>query len=302
MNYLSLSYIYPDIPYYGMPLENNYTFGNLQNYKLYLRPNAHIHYGYPFTKKSSLNKHQQNVQNLLKLMSKNESKTTWDLAKITISNDISKLREREKNYRRLLVGRKDSGKHSNGILDLGLVVKDGKSLKTGISDKYRLSLYGILYCIDILDLNSNEIDKIAEKYYHILPKVFGKWDYLKSKIGNKVYGIKFLANGLLADNPQIQVQTGIPFYELMSYVHIKYQKNFEHISEEKLADQISYWFYVNLLYYPTQKIDSKPMGIKLLDPVFDTDKELKKWFLLFFKESVQYYHERYKILKKSTSN
>lgn len=285
-----------------MPLENNYAFGNLQNYKLYLRPNAHTHYGYPFTKKSSLNKHQQNVQNLLKLMSKNESKTTWDLAKITISNDISKLREREKIYRRLLVGRKDKGKHSNGILDLGLVVKDGKSLKTGISDKYRLSLYGILYCIDVLDLNSNEIDKIAEKYSHILPKVFGKWNYLKSKIGNKVYGIKFLANGLLADNPQIQVQTGIPFYELMSYIHIKYQKNFEHISEEKLADQISYWFYVNLLYYPTQKTDSKPMGIKLLDPVFDTDKELKKWFSLFFKESVQYYHERYTILKKSTSN
>ena len=105
-------------------------------------------------KKSTLGKHQQNVQNLLKIMSKNESMTTWDLAKISIPNDISKLREREKVYRRLLVGRKDKGKHSDGILNLGLVIKDGKSLKTGIADKYRLSLYGILYCIDVMNLDN----------------------------------------------------------------------------------------------------------------------------------------------------
>ncbi len=282
-----------------MPLEDNSTYGNLQNYKLYLRPNTHIHYGSPDEKKSSLSKHQQNVQNLLKIMSKNESMTTWDLAKISIPNDVSKLREREKIYRRLLVGRKDKGKHSDGILDLGLVIKDGKSLKTGTSDKYRLSLYGILYCIDVLSLTKNEIDKIAENYFKVLPKVFGKWKYIKSKIGDKVYGVKLLANGLLADNPQIQIQHGIPFYELMSYIHIKYQRNFEHISEEKLAEQISYWFYVNLLYQPIQKNNTANMGIKSLNPVFEDDPELKKWFLVFFRESTKYYHERYDVLRKS---
>jgi hypothetical protein len=281
-----------------MPLENDEVYGNLQNYKMYLRPNAHAHYGSPDGKKSALNKHQQNVQNLLKIMSKNESMTTWDLAKISIPNDVSKLREREKIYRRLLVGRKDKGKHSDGILDLGLAVKDGKSLKTGISDKYRLSLYGILYCIDVLDLDKNEIDKIAEKYSKVLPKVFGKWEYIKSKIGDKSYGIKLLANGLLADNPQIQVSPGIPFYELMSYVHIKYQRNFEHISEEQLSEQIAYWFYVNLLYSPIQK-NNTHVGIDSLDPIFETDKELKKWFLVFFKESTKYFHARYDVLRKS---
>ena len=95
-----------------MPLESNVTYGNLQNYKLYLRPNAHVHYGAPDEKKSVLSKHQQNVQNLLKIMSKNESMTTWELAKISVPNDMSKLREREKIYRRLIIGRKDKGKHS----------------------------------------------------------------------------------------------------------------------------------------------------------------------------------------------
>ena len=282
-----------------MPSNDDLSYGNLQNYKLYLRPNAHNHYGYPKEQKSSLNKHQQNVQNLLKIMSENEPMTTWDLAKISIPNDISKLREREKIYRRLLVGRKDKGKHSDGILDLGLAVRDGKSTKTGIADKYRLSLYGILYCIDILDLSKKEIDKIAEKYSKILPKIFGRWEYLKSKIGERVYGIKLLSNGLLADNPQIQIQPGIPFYELMSYVHIKYQRDFEHISEERLAEQISYWFYVNLLYHPIQKNDSQNIGIKSLNLIFETDGELRKWFLIFFREAKKYYHQRYHVLKQS---
>ncbi len=262
---------------------------------MYLRPNAHLHYGYPDAKKSTQSKHQQNVQTLLKLMSKSEPKTTWELAKISIPNDVSRLREREKIYRRLLVGRKDKGKYSSGILDFGLVVRDGKSFKTGKADKYRLSLYGILYCIDVMNLSNDEIDKIAKKYSVILPKVFGKWDYLKSIMGNKVYGIKMLANGLLADNPLIQTSPEIPFYELMSFVHIKYQRNFENISEEELAEQISYWFYVNLLYLPPQK-GNTDYGLKL---VFEKDKKLKKWFLEFVKDAKKYYYERYNVLRKS---
>ncbi|MCE2615111.1 MAG: hypothetical protein LVO36_04325 [Nitrosopumilus sp. (ex Thoosa mismalolli)] len=282
-----------------MPLDDYQKFGNLQNYKLYIRPNAHAHYGSSNVDSSLLNKHQQNVHSLLELMSKNEPLTTWDLAKISIPNDVSKLREREKIYRRLLVGRKDKGKHSGGILDLGLAIKDGKSFKTGIADKYRLSLYGVLYCIDVLNLTNSEIDKIAENYSQVLPKVFGKWEYVKSKMHEKVYSIKLLASGLLADNPQIQVQHGIPFYELMSYLHVKYQKNFEQISESNLAEQISFWFYVNLLYLPLQKNNSSNLGISGLKPLFDDDFELKKWFLIFFKESKKYYRDRYNVLQKS---
>jgi len=156
-----------------------------------------------------------------------------------------------------------------------------------------------LYCIDVLDFSNQEIDKIADKYSKILPKVFGKWDYLKSKINERVYGIKLLANGLLADNPRIKVSNGIPFYELMSYVHIKYQRNFESISEEFLAEQISYWFYTNLLYHPVGDNDAEFVGINGLNSVFDDEPKLKKWFLVFFKEATKYYHERYGVLKQS---
>ncbi len=83
----------------------------------------------------------------------------------------------------MLIGRVDRGKSSEGILQLGLVVKDGKIFKRAPADQYRLSLHGILYCLDILKPTNNEIDTLSSKYVHILPKVFGKWNYLKSIIG-----------------------------------------------------------------------------------------------------------------------
>ena len=85
----------------------------------------------------------------------------------------------------------------------------------------------------------------------------------------------------------------------MSYVHIKYQRNFESISEEQLSEQISYWFYTNLLYLPIGKNNTNSNGIKNLDVIFDDDIELKKWYLIFFRESIKYYQQRYSVLKKS---
>lgn len=241
--------------------------------------------------------HQQTVRNMLGIMIKNKPMTIWDMAKVKFANDTSKLRYREKKYRRLLVGREDRGKHSAGILELGLVIKDGTSHKKVIADKYRLSLHGILYCINALQLTEKEFETIVEKYHKVLPKVFGKWDYLKSKIGKDVYTIKLLSKGLIADNPQIITNSKTPFYELMSYLTIKYHRNYESISEEELANQISIWFYINLLYQPYSKKEKTYEGLERLDQVFEDDPELRKWFNGFFKEAKAYYVNRNSMMK-----
>ena len=49
------------------------------------------------------------------------------------------------------------------------------------------------------------------------------------------------------DNIQIANITKFPVYELMTYLNIKYQNNYEQINEEDLANQISFWFYTTLL-------------------------------------------------------
>lgn len=225
------------------------TYGNLQSYKFYIRPLAHRLFGDRYHRKHAVTKHQKNVQSLLEVLALEGSHTTWEMAKSNlVENDIS-VRTREKEFRRLLVGRHDRGKRSNGIVDVGLVVKDKISYNRGPAAEYRLSLHGVLYCLDVFELTDQQIDTVAKNYAKVLPKVFGRWDYLKSIVGNDVYRIRLLAKGLVLDNTEMQFDS-IPFSELMSYISAKFRENFEYITEKHLADQISYWFYTNLLYSP----------------------------------------------------
>jgi hypothetical protein len=87
-----------------MPLSfQNKTFRNLQSYKFYIRPTTHLLFGdFSQIKKT---KHQQNIQNLLQILMLNGTGTTWDMVKVMVLNDISKVRRREKNYRRLVIGK-----------------------------------------------------------------------------------------------------------------------------------------------------------------------------------------------------
>jgi len=284
-----------------MPLSSqNGIFGNLQAYKFHIRPTAQRLFGdFSQIKKT---KHQQNVQQLLRILMLSGTGTTWDLAKVMILNDISKVRTREKNYRRLLVGRVDRGKSSEGILQLGLVVKDGKSFKRAPADRYRLSLHGILYCLDTLKPTNSEMDILSLKYSHILPNVFGKWNYLKPIIGKDLYNLKILAQGMLLDDQKSAEFSSFPFHELMLFLTSKYSKNLSSISEHDLADQISFWFYTSLLYNPKLNLDKRKrtLGVKKLMRIFQDDEELAKWYMSFFNETKAFYKEGLQILNLTT--
>jgi len=279
--------------------EQDAIYGNLQAYKLYTRPTAQRLFGkYSFRKKSGP-KHHENVQKMLEILALNGPLTTWGMAKTHLDNSSS-IRSKEKDYRRLLVGRMARGKHTLGLMDVGLVVKDGKNHLRGSSNLYRLSLHGILYCLDVMDLTNKEIDKMALDYSKVLPWVFGKWDYLKSHIGNDVYRLKNLAGGLFMDNIQITKITNLPVYELMTYLNVKYQNNFEQINEEDLANQISYWFYTTLLVPSRLSSASKSLSleIKQWKKVINGDKELQKWYYNFVDEAITFYNTRFQKIKK----
>ncbi len=275
---------------HNLPFQSNN--GNLESYKLYTRPTAHKLYGSVYLQNTSL-KHKKNVQQMLEILALNGFLTTWEMAKIKLAGDLSGTKTKEKEYRRLLVGRSDRGKLSSGILDMGLVTKHGKSYKRYPGDTYRLTLHGILYCLDVLNLTKNQIDIMASNYAVILPRVFGKWDYLKSIIGQDVYKIQILSKGLLLNNLDIALKTDPPLYELMSYIIVKYKKNFEYIEEADLANQISLWFYTNLLYRVRKPFaDTSYSNMDILQKIFFGDKDLQKWYLAFFEESKLYYTKR----------
>lgn len=277
--------------------ENASKYGNLYSYKFYLRPTAHRLYGDRFSSIKKI-KHHENVQKLLQVLFLNGTCTTWEMAKIKHPNDVSTIRTKEKEYRRLIKGRTDRGKHSSGIMELGLVVNDGQKFNKGYSDTYRLSLPGILYCLDVLNLSKKEIDQMAAKYAVFVPKLFGKWEFLKSIVDDDVYKIQILARGLLLDNPELSLEKS-PLYELMSYLNFKYRKFYEFISEKDLSEQISYWFYTCMLYHNQRKGKNDLSGVKKLLAIFKKDKEIAGWYREFFKESELYFKDRTKTLKNS---
>lgn len=275
------------------------SYGNLYAYKMYTRPTAQRLFGeYNFRKKSGP-KHHENIQKLLEILALNGTQTTWAMAK-THLQEASGIRTIEKNYRRLLVGRMARGKHTMGLLDVGVVVKDGKNYAKAPADQYRLSLHGILYCLDVLDLTEKKIDRMAEKYSTVLPWIFGKWGYLKSNLGIEVYRLKSLAGGLFMDNIQISKISKFPVYELMTYLNVKYQNNYEQIEESDLANQISYWFFTSLLIPSKLRSVGKKSSIEIKQwkKLFDQDPELKNWYYSFVNEAINFYNEKFKAIKK----
>ena len=264
-------------------------YGNLMSYKHYTRPGAYNLYGSSSKHKT---KHQQGMQEILGIMFGNGACTTWDIAKLRHrTKDVSLIRTKEKEYRRLFLGRYDTKKRSGGMLDLGLVVRE----KAGPYSKYRLSLHGILYCIDVLNPSDDDFDRMAQRYADVLPRVFGRWDEVKSIAGADAYRMRVLAKGLLLDDPGAAgTPAGTPLRELMSFVHAKYAKRFESISEAELAEQVSYWFYTFLLYYGEAGPHARRARARMnrVKKMLTRDADLRPWYVEFLAQAKTYYRER----------
>ena len=257
--------------------------GNLMSYKTYVHPTAKRVYGHLANSDTA---HKSNVQNMLRILFLEGAGTTWEMAK-TRHRKIDAIREQEKVFRRLIVGRYDRGKRSNGIFDIGLIIKE--KIKTKPYQKYRLSLHGILYYIDAFEPDQNEIDTMASKYAAVLPRVFGRWKSLKRIMRNDVYNIRLLAKGLYLNNISMASAEN-PLYELMSYIHIKYRRNYEIMREEDFAEQISYWFYTFPLYQG---------GTDRLKRIISKDEQTNQWYTEFFRQATEYYERRLDALNNS---
>jgi len=277
-----------------MVILNDKRIPSLLSYKYHILPNAHRLYG----TLASKSKHSQNVQKIIKMLALEGPLTTWDMAKIRFANDFDKIRTKEKEYRRLLIGRTDRGKHSEGIVDLNIVLIDSKSTKRNSGNIYRLSVFGILYCLGEMNFSEKEIDKMAENYKIIFPLIFGRWNFLKSMIGNNVYNITLLGKGLLFDNPNIISIKNDEFYELISYFDIKSNILTESLNEKKIANLISLWFYITLLYFPKLINQKSENNQKYLKKILKNDPEIKKWFLNFIIEAKEFYKKRSKTLDR----
>lgn len=255
--------------------------GNLLSYKLYTRPRSQAAYGHgrPRTARET------NAQRILAALAAGGQSTTWEIAKVRFPNDNEHSRKKEKEFRRILQGRTDRGRQSAGMADSGLIYTDERD---GIV-RYRLTLHGILYCVDSLGLSDAQIDRMASAYAGAVPRVFGRWDGLKGALGDGAYKLRILARGILLDNPTIPRHPTSPIYELMSYLQLKYHRNFEVMREADLAEQAAYWYYTYILYDPTPTAARAKKRARLLTEALG---DMRAWYSGFVSEADAHYRDR----------
>lgn len=253
-------------------------------YKVYIRPTAQKMDGYRSQTKT---KHQKNARDILQMLFVHGEGTTWDMARTRLRR-MDEIRVQEKIYRRLLVGRVDRSKYAKGMTDMGLILAGRHPKKP--YNTYRLSLHGILYCMDALDPGRKEMDSVAAHYGPVLPRIFGRWDLMTETLGSDAYNLKILAKGLLLNNGVI-MHADNPIYELMDFIHVKYRRNFESMAEHDLAEQISYWFYTFLMY--------RPGSARKMKRLLARDGQLREWYMEFFAEAESYYAQRIRNVRES---
>lgn len=257
-------------------------FGNLKAYRNQVYPTAIELAGSRSFRKSLLPKHKQNVQEMLELLAINGKMTTWDLAKISHVLNVHSIRARDKIFRRLLVGRIDRGNIRPGVLDVGLVIKDG--FNENNSHLYRLSLHGLLYCFSIFDFTHKEIEKVVNAYSDYLPMIFNNWYVINKYFENSINVLQSIGTHYTFENDYTTKLSSLPFDEINRYIHTKYVNSYESILESDFANQISFWFFTNLPISHIMSRNNIDVSISNWKYLFDEVPELKLWYFSFLTE------------------
>lgn len=260
------------------------AYGNLASYKHCTRPAAHLMYGGYAGPRT---RHQKGMRDILYALFKHGSCTTWEVARIILrTRDISQVRAAEKECRRLFAGRHDAKRRSGGMLDTGLVARE----QDGARSRYRLTIHGMLYCIDAMSPSGAEMDLAAAAHAGVVPLVLGRWDALREALGGDAYTpLRVLAKGILLDG---QGAGGAPLHEAMLFLGAKYHRRYESISEAELAEQLSYWYYTFLLFREPEDAQDGGGRPRRLRGVMRSDAKLLEWYGGFLAEAASYYEDR----------
>jgi hypothetical protein len=190
--------------------------------------------------------------------------------------------------RRILEGRKDKGKMSPGLRELGIVIiKHPK--KNGV---YQLTSFGLLYSIKKCHFSKNEFYQIAKNNKHIFPKIFKNTKYFeRNKIPLKI--LETISDGKLGELNE-QTISNIPYYEIMSYLRMFEN---EKMGQVRFGDFVSLWFYTYLLLFLSGK-KSKTVSIAWRLTIIE-NKDTLKWYSRFLKDVITFHNYRQKILSES---
>ena len=232
-------------------------------------------------------KHADNVRKVLLFLALHEPATTWDLRKACFT-EYADDKQGESVARRLLVGRTDREKKTDGLVDLG-VVSPTKQNDQRASTHYDLTLYGMLYAIAICDFTDQELYKAAKRHHCMIPYIFDKADYLESKHVSLQLLKVITSKEIVKFN---DTMTAVPYHHLVNYLIISYPA--PKMFVDKFVHFIAYWFYTYLML----KLSDKNHVIsKKWKRIVKDDSDIWDLYGSFLDEALSYYEKQNKSLR-----
>jgi len=163
----------------------------------------------------------RNFFTIIKILAERGASTINDIVEHDgMSQQFKNKQSRYISYRRIILG--DNKTQVKGLIEKGAVV--AAKAEDKLHKKYELSRFGIFYAIKLfmdleivmsgnyknmlkmdlkvrwydyskqLEFPTTIIDILAKNYSHVMPLIFGKWDYLKNNPRIDVYQLYDLTN------------------------------------------------------------------------------------------------------------
>lgn len=221
----------------------------------------------------------KNFLTVIKVLSERGECTASDLALYDGYSDRKKGRKNRQNiYSRIIEGDSKRGTIA-GLLSIGIVQIAGTVMKSKLTKEYELSHLGIFYALHLFAERKgkrNFLDTIASNYKHLLPLIFGKWEFIKKEFGENLEILIELADGIdpqfrgiELDNPLMNVnpltEGTNTFWDLNTIT----QPEMRPEQPSYFAREITLWFFTLQL----DLLDTDKWKLRIM-----RDKEIHNWY------------------------
>jgi hypothetical protein len=226
--------------------------------------------------------HRSNVCKILECLALSGKATTWDIRKYCFPSLNDK--QADSMVRRILVGRKDRGRISKGLVDYGLVERIRNTSNTDIR-KYKLTIHGLLYSSLESKYTSKQWYQIARHNEELIPHIFRQCDYLEN---NRVTLnlVRSIANGEFPRMDEMRTKP-LPYHEINDYLRIKFAKK---LGVSEFAEFIAFWFYTFQMY--VFWAENKETCFKRWKKLVSSNAEINKWYSDMINEVLEFYQNR----------
>jgi len=283
---------------------SEYKYDTLLSHYPFLVNKLDVRFGGPKYDKETQVRGRKELVQILKHLSIYKQSTSKEIAKAELNkkpNAKVKLKSREDYFRKFI---------HKYLIPNRLVKVDGlKRQYNNNAEAYSLTVFGILYSIHFFSKDEDAIiNNLAIEYKNDLPKVFGRWDLFKKKLGSDFLEIIGLRQISETGDQRINALSTTPPEALMDIIRddaIGWSGD-RLFATERWINQLSLMVYNNILtrFDTKSRLEHNTVDYKdetqekmlnhLWGDFLKSEPEIRKWFLDFLDQAVTAYKKRTK--------